>query len=436
MSVAKRIFCMVAAGSSFHSVKKVLESEGVLTPTGGWCWRHSTLRRIIDNEVYRTLDVDELRSLFPAETLNRLNPDMRYGIFWYGKKRHIQTQSTGIEANGVRRYKKGKRTEDVPKEQWIGIPVPNSGIAPEVVDVAKARQGTYHKVATDSNRYWDLSGGILRCGECGCVMSGVPTGKKGERRRYYYRCPNRARNGLRACSMNKNFRAERLEAEVWEEVLNLLKEPERLRVGIEHMIEEERVSLHKDPTLDIKRWCTEIEKIEKIEQMRGGYLDQQAEGLITMGELKSKIANLQERKDIAEQELEKLTHHQERVAKLESEADALMEHCRLQAHEGLDLFTPEDRHDAYKALGIKVIAQADGVAELTGSAVVGASSSESHTRRVPLNHRQLPKTVYETCSSHDPSNPRASSAEERRGRPWRRGPRPLPPSRRLLSTSA
>ncbi len=66
MSVAKRIFCMVAAGSSFHSVKKVLESEGVLTPTGGWCWRHSTLRRIIDNEVYRTLDVDELRSLLPA----------------------------------------------------------------------------------------------------------------------------------------------------------------------------------------------------------------------------------------------------------------------------------------------------------------------------------------------------------------------------------
>jgi site-specific DNA recombinase len=69
MSVAKGIFCMVgmvAAGSSFHSVKKVLESEGVLTPTGGWCWRHSTLRRIIDNEVYRTLDVDELRSLLPA----------------------------------------------------------------------------------------------------------------------------------------------------------------------------------------------------------------------------------------------------------------------------------------------------------------------------------------------------------------------------------
>jgi hypothetical protein len=84
---------------------------------------------------------------------------------------------------------------------------------------------------------------------------------------------------------------------------------------------------------------------------------------------------------MAEQELEKLTHHQERVAKLEREAEALMEHCRLHAREGLDLFTPEDRHDAYKALGIKVIAYAEGAAELTGSAVVDASSSESDTRR-------------------------------------------------------
>jgi site-specific DNA recombinase len=405
MSVVKRIFEMVAAGSSFHSVKKVLESEGVPTPTGGWCWRHSTLQRIIDNEVYRTRDLDELRGLLAPEMVNRLGPNVRYGICWYGKKRHIQTQRTGVGPNGKRRYSKGKRTEDVPKEQWIGIPVPDSGIPPEVVDVARKRRGTYRKAATGSDRYWDLSGGVLRCG--GCVMSGVPTGKRRGRRRYYYRCPNRARNGLRACSMNKNFRAERLEAEVWEEVSSLLKEPERLRAGIEHMIEEERTSLHKDPTQEIERWRAEI---EKIEQMRGGYLDQQAEGIITIGELKSKIAGLQERREIAEQELEKLTHHQERVAKLECEAGALVEHFRFQAREGLDLFTPEDRRDAYKALGLKVIAHADGVAELTGSAIVESSGSDSDTRQASAGLRR-----------------RLSGASG----PWSRGRTPpSPPSRR------
>ena len=371
MSIAKRIFEMVVAGRSFHSIKKVLEFEGVPTPTGAWCWRQSTLQRIIDNEVYRTHDLDELRGLLPSETVNRLSSDMRYGVCWYGKKRHIQTQRTGVGPNGHRQYRKGKRTEDVPKEQWIGIPVPGSGIAPEVVDVARERRGTYRKAATGSGRYWNLSGGVLRCGECGCVMSGVSTGKKKGLCRYYYRCPNRASNGLRACSMNKNFRAERLEAEVWQEVLSLLKEPERLRVGIEHMIKKERAALHKDPTQEIKHWRAEI---ERTEQMRSGYLDQQAEGIIAMGELKSKIANLQERREIAEKELDKLTHHQERVAKLEREAEALMEQYRSQALEGLDLFTPEDRHDVYKALGIKILAHADGVAELTGSVLVAVGS--------------------------------------------------------------
>jgi site-specific DNA recombinase len=315
----------------------------------------------------------------PSETLNRLRPEIRYGICWYGKKRHIQTQRTGVGPDGKRQYRKGKRTEDVPKEQWIGIPVPDSGIPPEVVDAARERRGTYRKAATGSDRYWNLSGGVLRCGECGCVMSGVPTGKRKGLRRYYYRCPNRARNGLRACSMNKNFRAQRLEAEVWREVLSLLKEPERLRVGIEHMIKEEQAALHKDPTQEIKRWRAEI---EKIEQMRGGYLDQQAEGVITMGELKSKIASLQERREIAEQELGKLTHHQERVAKLEREAEALMKQYHSQAREGLDLFTPEDRHDVYKALGIKILARADGVAELTGSVLV-AVGSDNDARHSP-----------------------------------------------------
>ncbi len=31
------------------------------------------------------------------------------------------------------------------------------------------------------------------------------------------------------------------------------------------------------------------------------------------------------------------------------------------------LYTPQDRHDTYKALGIKSIARADGSTELTGS---------------------------------------------------------------------
>jgi hypothetical protein len=51
---------------------------------------------------------------------------------------------------------------------------------------------------------------------------------------------------------------------------------------------------------------------------------------------------------------------------LEREVEALMELYSYQAREGLDLYTPQDGHDAYKTLGIRVIAHSDGSTELTG----------------------------------------------------------------------
>jgi hypothetical protein len=47
------------------------------------------------------------------------------------------------------------------------------------------------------------------------------------------------------------------------------------------------------------------------------------------------------------------------------------------AREGLDLFTPEDRHETYKALGIKVIAHPGGSIELTGRVFVDVHNDNS-----------------------------------------------------------
>ncbi len=123
--------------------------------------------------------------------------------------------------------------------------------------------------------------------------------------------------------------------------------------------------------------------------MRSGYLDQQAEGIMSMSELKGKLAALDERRTVTERELEKLTHHQERVAELERDAEALMELYTYQAREGLDLYTPQDRHDAYKAPGIKVIAHPDGSTELTGS-VLANFHSDLHSD----NGRAIPSEEY------------------------------------------
>ena len=49
----------------------------------------------------------------------------------------------------------------------------------------------------------------------------------------YYRCGRRYRLGTHACLQGKNFRAEEAEAVVWSFVSRVLKDPERLRRGID-----------------------------------------------------------------------------------------------------------------------------------------------------------------------------------------------------------
>ncbi len=62
---------------------------------------------------------------------------------------------------------------------------------------------------------------------------------KGGGRYHYYEC-KRSDNHRRACSsFQKAFRAEKVEAVIWSFVSDLLKDPERIRAGMEALIEQE-----------------------------------------------------------------------------------------------------------------------------------------------------------------------------------------------------
>ena len=165
----------------------------------------------------------------------------------------------------------------------------------------------------------------------------------------------------------------------------LLKHPERLQDGVERMLEEERTMPRGVPNRQHERWRAELGKVER---MRSGYLDQQAEGLISMAELKSKLAALEERRETVESELGKLARHREAIAELERNAEALVERYSFEVREGLDLYTTEDRHDAYRALGLKVIAQPDGTFELIGNSLTTVGSDS--VRSMPSDRSQVP----------------------------------------------
>jgi hypothetical protein len=205
-------------------------------------------------------------------------------------------------------------------------------------------------------------------------MSGTRLGGKNSKR-FYYRCPNNATNGREACPNGKYHRAERTEALVWEEISSLLKEPERIRAGVARMLEDER---RGDPEHEMRVWA---KRLAEVDAKRSRYQEMAAEGLIDFDELRAKLGALEAERKTAARELEAVRGQAERLASLKLETEALIEAYSSKAHAGLDLYTPQDRFDAYKALGLKVMAHPDGTTELTGGPMCSNSGSRQRRER-------------------------------------------------------
>ena len=357
MRVVRRIFEDVAAGKTLRSIIKKLDEEGVPTPGRARLWGQAYIKQLVAHDAYRPHTYEEVKTLVSAEVASRLDPNERYRIWWFGRKRYRHGQKTENGPDG-RRYRKTKKGVWQDREQWIAVPVPDSGIPCELVDAARERVKDNRPAAKTGVRFWELSGGICRCASCGRAMSGTRVNTKDRPERFYYRCPNRAGGGPEACPNGKNHRAEMVEAEVWEEVSSLLKEPERLRVGIERYIGQEH---RGDPEREMRVWA---KRLANVDDKRARYQDMAAEGLIDFDELRAKLDALESDRKTAARELEAIRDKAERLSSLKLKTDALIETYSRKALLGLDFYTPQDRFDAYKALGAKLIAHPDGTREL------------------------------------------------------------------------
>jgi len=159
-------------------------------------------------------------------------------------------------------------------------------------------------------------------------------------------------------------------------VSDLLKDPERLRAGLEETIEEERKGVRGDPEKETKVW---LEKLAETDHKRSGYQDMPAEGLIIFDELRVKLAVLEETRETAQRELEALDNRREKIEELEHDRDALLESYVSLVPESLDALTPEERHRIYKMLRLRVILRPDAPLEVSGSFSDGPSVSELET---------------------------------------------------------
>jgi hypothetical protein len=115
------------------------------------------------SDVYLAHTYEEVTRIVFPEVASRLDPEKRYGISWYGRKRHTYTQTVCIK-DGKKTYPRIKKSVAAPREEWIGIPVPDPGIPREWVLAAREAIKDNERV---SRRFWELTGGVLRCAACG-----------------------------------------------------------------------------------------------------------------------------------------------------------------------------------------------------------------------------------------------------------------------------
>jgi hypothetical protein len=184
---------------------------------------------------------------------------------------------------------------------------------------------------------------------------------------HYYKCPNRRpRTGVleRCPGSRKSYKAEEVETLVWDFVSGLLKDPARLKVGLEKRVEEERLKgTRGDPDREAKAW---LDKLTEAENERRGYLRLAAKGHMRDEELDNALAELEETRVVAERELAALENRRELIEQLEQDKDDLLASLEGAVPEALDTLPPESRNRIYRMLSLKVEALADEPLKLFG----------------------------------------------------------------------
>jgi site-specific DNA recombinase len=377
IEVMRRIFYMAGVEkTTIYAIKQDLERRGVRTPSGKANWDHNFIRGLLLNDLYKPHTFEEIRQIVSPELAARLDPEARYGVWWSGRKAFERKL---VSKNGPegRRYKYSYKVKERALKDRIGVPVPDSSIPREWVDAARETLKHNRRPARAGDREWELSGGLLRCAECGRAMSARTFSKpKIERTYLYYVCVAGAYHKRETCSARKHHKAEEVETRIWDVVSSVLKDPKRLRAGLDHMIEQESLGTCGDPATETERW---LEEISEVGRKRTRYQEMAAERLINFEELRARLAALEDTRKTAERELRTLQHRTERLAQLERDRDSLLESYTGVLPEAIDALKSEERHRVYRMIGMKAHLAPNGSFELSGDVMsfskVGISSA-------------------------------------------------------------
>src|SRR3954447_8740145 len=112
MRIIARIFRMVGAeGHTMCATRLAFNREGVRPPSGGRYWSPKYIREAIKDDVYRPHTFEEVAALVSPAVAARLDPEKRYGIWWFNRRRYSSRQ-VAVNGPGGRSYRRRIKVTD------------------------------------------------------------------------------------------------------------------------------------------------------------------------------------------------------------------------------------------------------------------------------------------------------------------------------------
>ncbi len=255
-------------GAAIAGLGRWLTAEGVATRTGKERWDRSVIWGMLRNPAYAgTAVFGKTQVVHEPAGLNRT------------------ARLTG------RTVPRQVRTQDRPREEWTGIPVP-ALVDEETFDRVQQRLADNKRFASRNTKVPSLLQGIAACASCGYGYYRATTTTTAGNKIYYYRClgsDDYRYQGGRVCG-SKPVRADYADQVVWDHVTALLADPALIRAEIGKRVERARTS---DP---VTRKRGQLEQaLAKTGKSIAAMITAFSEQLLTIDELRTRMPALRAR---------------------------------------------------------------------------------------------------------------------------------------------
>jgi len=305
--IVRLIFDLALRGRSTRAIARDLLRRGIASPRGVRTWTHSEVGRVLRNPTY-------------------------VGRMRFNRHRVVRGDA-------------GRRLAPTPEHEWVEIPIPRL-VSDETFRRVQDQLRWNLLFSPRRRKATYLVAGLIRCGVCGAARSGSSADGRG-----YYRCnnaidPKPEHERCRA----RPVRSDKLDAAVWAQVVASLRQPDVIleaarRYRESHLGQRDELLMRLEGLrAAMSRVPEERERVQRLYR----------EGLASLEETKSHLADIDRKRAALHQEKETLDARLSVQTADEAEADRLSRVVRRVA-DRLEQLSSEQRVEVIRAFVRRVV---------------------------------------------------------------------------------